>query len=61
MAEIQAFLVELVGSFEFELTPEARNLRRESAGATMFPVIEGQLEKRGHLPLRVRIASREAD
>ena len=24
MAEIQAFLVELVGSFEFELTPDAQ-------------------------------------
>ena len=60
MAEIQAFLVEFVGSFEFELTPEARNIRRESAGV-MFPVIEGQLGRRAQMPLRIRIASREAD
>ena len=59
MTEIQAFLVELVGSFEFELTPEAQHVRR-GAGGIMFPVIEGHLEKKGQLPLRVRIASREA-
>ena len=52
MAEIQAFLI--------ELTPDVQHVRRESAGV-MFPVIEGQLVKRGQLPLQIRIASREAD
>jgi len=60
MAKIQVFLVELVGSFKFELTLEAWNIRRESA-SIMFPVIYGQLERRGQLLLQIQIALREAD
>ncbi|RDB23388.1 hypothetical protein Hypma_009433 [Hypsizygus marmoreus] len=58
VVEIQAFLVELVGTFEFSLTPEAQRIRRESA-LVMVPTIEGQVEKGAQLPLRIRVASRE--
>ena len=57
MIELQAFVVELVGSFEFELTPEARNvIPAPSTGGT--PILENHLEKGTQLPLRLRIASR---
>lgn len=56
--EIQAFLVELVGTFEFSITPEVQKLRKEFALA-MLPTIEGEVEKGSQLPLRVRYASRE--
>ncbi|RDB25056.1 Leukotriene-B4 omega-hydroxylase 3 [Hypsizygus marmoreus] len=58
VVELQAFLVELVGGFEFSLTPDAMRIRRESA-LVMVPTIEGQVEKGAQLPLRVRVASRE--
>lgn len=55
--EIQAFMVELVGNFEFSLTPESQRIRREAA-LLMIPTVEGQVEKGAQLPLRVKIASR---
>jgi len=55
--ELQAFVVELVGSFEFELTPKARRVVSASS-LVSIPVVEGQLEKGAQLPLRLRIASR---
>jgi len=58
MTEIQIFLVELVGSFEFELTPEARNIIPAPSLLLNIPTVEGQLEKGAQLPLRLRIASR---
>jgi len=60
MIEIQAFLVELVGSFEFELTPEARNAIPASA-LLSAPMVEGQPEKGAQMLLRLRIASREEE
>lgn len=56
--ELQAFLVELVGEFEFSPTPESQKVRREGA-LIMTPTIEGEAEKGVQLPLRVRIAPRE--
>lgn len=44
MIEVQVFLVELVGFFEFELTPEARGVVSASP-LVSIPVVEGQLEK----------------
>ena len=58
MVELQAFLFELVGGFEFLPTPECQKIRREPALAVV-PVIEGQVEKGAQLPLKVRIASKE--
>jgi len=61
MTEIQVFLVELVGSFEFDLAPEARNIIPAPSLVMSIPTVEGQLEKGAQLPLRLRIASREQE
>ncbi|KAJ7188982.1 cytochrome P450 [Mycena filopes] len=58
--ELQAFLIELVGEFEFSLTPEAMRIRREAC-IVMAPTVAGQREKGIQLPLRVSVASREED
>ncbi|KAF7289219.1 PseudoU-synth-2 domain-containing protein [Mycena indigotica] len=58
--ELQAFLIELVGTFEFALTPEALRLRREKC-ILMAPSVEGQRDKGVQLPLRVSIASRNEE
>jgi len=60
MAELQAFLFELVGNFEFETTPECQMIRREAA-IIMTPTLESQVDKGAQLPLRVRVASREGE
>jgi len=56
--ELQAFIVELIGNFEFALTPEALKVRREAC-LVMSPTIEGQLEKGIQLPLSIKLAKRE--
>ncbi|KAF8161361.1 cytochrome P450 [Crassisporium funariophilum] len=56
--ELQAFVVELVNTFEFSLTPEARRVRREAC-LVMAPTIEGEVEKGSQLPLVIKIATRE--
>ncbi|CAK5281924.1 unnamed protein product [Mycena citricolor] len=56
--ELHAFLIELVGTFDFSLTPEAMRIRREAC-VVMAPTVEGQRDKGTCLPLRVSIASRE--
>ncbi|KAF7294059.1 PseudoU-synth-2 domain-containing protein [Mycena kentingensis (nom. inval.)] len=58
--ELQAFLTELVGTFEFGLTPEAMRVRREKC-IVMAPTVEGQQDKGVQLPLRISIASRDDD
>ncbi|RDB25147.1 hypothetical protein Hypma_007406 [Hypsizygus marmoreus] len=58
VVELQAFLVELVGGFEFSLTPDAQKIRRESA-SVMVPTVEGEVEKGVQMPLRVRVAAME--
>jgi len=60
MIEIQIFLVELVGSFEFELAPEVGNIVPASS-LVSIPMLEGQLDKGAQLPLRLRIAPREEE
>jgi cytochrome P450 len=57
VAEMQAFIVELVGNFEFSLTPESQKVRREAC-LLMTPTIEGQIEKGNQLPLAVKMVSR---
>ncbi|KAF9462391.1 cytochrome P450 [Collybia nuda] len=56
--ELQAFLVEMIGTFEFSLTPESQRIRREGA-LVMIPTVEGEVEKGAQLPLKVKLASRE--
>ncbi|KAH9485607.1 Cytochrome P450 monooxygenase 128 [Psilocybe cubensis] len=55
--ELQAFLVELVGNFEFSPTPEASMIRREAC-LVMAPTIEGHVKKTRYLPLLVKKAKR---
>ncbi|OAX35974.1 cytochrome P450 [Rhizopogon vinicolor AM-OR11-026] len=55
--EIQAFLTEVVGKFEFALTDKSELVRRE-ASVLMTPTVEGEVEKGAQLPLRVSVASR---
>jgi hypothetical protein len=50
--ELQAYLATLIPKFEFAMTPEAFQLRREAA-VVMVPAIEGAREKGAWLPLRV--------
>ncbi|KAJ3514485.1 hypothetical protein NLJ89_g2346 [Agrocybe chaxingu] len=56
--ELQAFIFELVGNFEFALAPAALRIRRES-GIVMTPTVEGEIGKGNQLPLIVRVATRE--
>ncbi|OAX34712.1 cytochrome P450 [Rhizopogon vinicolor AM-OR11-026] len=56
--EIQAFLVEVVGKFEFALTDKAERVRREACTVVMAPTVEGEVENGVQLPLRVSVAPR---
>ncbi|KAJ6536500.1 hypothetical protein DFH09DRAFT_931325, partial [Mycena vulgaris] len=58
VAEMQAFLVELVDNFEFSMTDSAARIRRDIC-LVVVPVVEGEAEKGIHLPLRVTLAERE--
>jgi hypothetical protein len=58
VAEMQAFLVELVDNFEFSMTNSAAKVRRDIC-LVVVPVVEGEAEKGIHLPLRVALAERE--
>jgi len=53
--EIQAFLVEIVGKFEFVLTDKAKRIRREACLA-MAPTVDGEVENGIQLPLKVSVA-----
>ncbi|KAG0708519.1 cytochrome P450, partial [Suillus ampliporus] len=55
--EIQAFLTEIVGKFEFALTDQSERIRREAC-LVMAPTVEGEVENGAQLPLRVSVASR---
>ncbi|THH31652.1 hypothetical protein EUX98_g2557 [Antrodiella citrinella] len=56
--EIQAFLIELVGNFEFTPTEACRNIRKEPC-LIMAPIIEGEKPKGAQIPLKVTLARRE--
>ncbi|KAE9382772.1 cytochrome P450, partial [Gymnopus androsaceus JB14] len=53
--ELQAFTVELLSNFQFSAAPKTERIRRESA-IFMVPTIEGEVENRAQLPLRVAFA-----
>jgi len=55
--EIQAFLTEIVGKFEFALTDASDRVRREAC-VVMAPTVEGEVEKGAQLALRVSVAPR---
>ncbi|KAG6874431.1 hypothetical protein C0992_007756 [Termitomyces sp. T32_za158] len=56
--QLQAFLFELLGKYEFVATPESRDTRREAAIA-MVPTLPGQLHKGSQLKLGIRAVARE--
>ncbi|PBK60601.1 cytochrome P450 [Armillaria solidipes] len=55
--EMQMFLIQLVGSFEFSMA-EDKDIRRE-ATLVMTPTTEGEIEKGSLLRLNIKIAQRE--
>ncbi|KAG1878934.1 cytochrome P450 [Suillus subluteus] len=55
--EIQAFLTEIVGKFEFAPTDKTELIRREAC-LLMVPTVEGEVENGVQLPLRVSLAPR---
>ncbi len=55
LVEFQAFLAELVSTYEFALTEDAKRIRRELHGV-MVPFIEGQTDQEAHLSLKVSFA-----
>ncbi|KAG6816759.1 hypothetical protein H0H87_003154 [Tephrocybe sp. NHM501043] len=55
--ELQAFLFELLGNFEFAAIPESGSIRREAA-LVMVPTVEGEVEKGAQLRLGIRFASK---
>jgi len=55
--ELQAFLTEVVGKFEFAPTDKSGRVRLEASGVTT-PTVEGEFEKGVQVPLRVSVASR---
>jgi hypothetical protein len=55
--EIQAFLTEIVGKFEFTLTEKSERIRREAC-LVMAPTLEGEVENGVQLALRVSVAPR---
>ncbi|OAX40845.1 hypothetical protein K503DRAFT_570087 [Rhizopogon vinicolor AM-OR11-026] len=57
LTEIQAFLTEVVGKFEFALTEKSERIRREPC-MVMAPTVEGEVKNGVQLPLRVSVAPR---
>ncbi|KAF9235249.1 cytochrome P450 [Melanogaster broomeanus] len=57
LIEMQAFLVELVGKFEFAMTDEAARIRLGPC-LIMTPTVEGDADRVAQLPLALSIASR---
>ncbi|KIJ66116.1 hypothetical protein HYDPIDRAFT_110276 [Hydnomerulius pinastri MD-312] len=58
--EFQAFLVEIVGKFEFAPTDKAERIRREAC-LVMVPTVDGEVEGGVQLPLAVSMAPRDED
>jgi len=58
--EIQTFLVEVIGKFEFRMTDQAARVSRQLSGV-MVPMVDGEPERRIQLPLAVSVAAREDD
>lgn len=55
--ELHAFMIELLGTFEFSLD-DNEEVRRESS-FVMTPTVEGQIEKGSQLRLKVKLAARD--
>ena len=57
MIEVQAFLTEIVGKFEFALTDKSELVRREAC-VLMAPTLEGEVENGVQMMLKVSVALR---
>jgi len=57
---MQAFLVELVNHFEFEMTEDSSNIKRVPS-SVMVAMVRGQEEKGVQMPLKVKFAPPEED
>jgi hypothetical protein len=55
--EIQAFLTEIVGKFDFALTDKSERVRREAC-VLMAPTLEGEVENGVQMMLKVSVAPR---
>jgi len=55
---MQAFLVELVNHFEFEMTEDSSNIKRVPS-FVMVAMVRGQEEKGVQMPLKVEFVSPE--
>ncbi|KAG6808982.1 hypothetical protein H0H92_002100 [Tricholoma furcatifolium] len=60
VVELQAFLFELLGKFEFLPDTDPHTIRREAA-LVMVPTIEGEVEKGAQLSLRIRPMSKDSE
>ena len=56
--EMQTFLFELVGKFEFGMTNKAKRILRLPMLA-MSPMVDGELERGVQMPLTVSLASQD--
>ena len=56
--EMQAFIVETVGKFEFAMTDQSERVCR-APSFVMVPKVDGELERGSQLPLAVSIVDRE--
>ena len=55
---MQAFLAELVENFQFDPPAEKVEIQRALAGFVfgMFPVVKGQADRGGAMPIRISFA-----
>ena len=58
--EIQAFLLTLVGKFEFAMTDRAERILRQPM-LVMAPMVDGELERGIQMPLAVSLAPHEGE
>ena len=58
--EMQAFIVETVGKFEFTMTDQSERVCRAPC-SMMVPMVDGELEHGCQVPLAVSVAAREDD
>ena len=58
--EMQTFIVEIVGKFEFTMTDQSERVFR-APSFVMVPMVDGELERGSQLPLAVSVVDREED
>jgi hypothetical protein len=56
VAEMQAFVFELISTLKFEAAEKTARIRRENC-LVMLPMVEDELQKGNQLPLRISIVN----